>query len=116
MCWLKPIATESLDAGAVQLDFDSETCSGSGSENAPLARWPGSDTLSVAPAAVDTTFAVVDAVYVLSMPAMNEPNVAGPPSVSDRVAGVFADTVVVLLVEPEGTVTLTGAEAADGLP
>ena len=45
-------------------------CSGSGRMNVPLTRWPvpnelGSDTLSSASPAVEITFAVVEAMYVL---------------------------------------------------
>ena len=57
MCWLNVIVTGSLETGAVQVVFDSETCSGEGSENVPLTRWPGladgSTTLSVASPAVE---------------------------------------------------------------
>ena len=56
---LKPTSTTSLETGAVQLVLLNETWSGSASENAPLVRWPGSLTLSVASPAVLTTFAVV---------------------------------------------------------
>ena len=61
MCCLNAIVTASLATGAVQVDFEIETCSGDGSVNAPLARWPGSLTLSVASPAVEITLAVVDA-------------------------------------------------------
>ena len=50
-----------LEFEAVQVAFERETCSGCGSENLPLTRWPGSDTLSVASPAVETTLAVVEA-------------------------------------------------------
>src|SRR5689334_5888179 len=50
------------DTGPDQLLGAIATCSGCGSVNAPLARWPGSDTLSAASPAVDTTSAVVVAV------------------------------------------------------
>src|SRR3954447_26686347 len=50
------------------------------------------------------------------MPGVSAPNEAGAPSESASVAGVVADTVVVLLVDPSGTVIATGAEAADALP
>ena len=54
--------------------------SGSGSTNVPLTRWPvptevGSATLSSASPAVEMTFAVVEARYVLVMPGVNAPNV-----------------------------------------
>ena len=54
---------------------------------APLARWPGSETVSVASPAVLITFAVVDAVYSRAMPGVNVPNDAGAPSVRLSVAG-----------------------------
>ena len=47
----------------------------------------GSETLSVASPALEITFAVVEAVYSRSTPAVNAPNVAGGPSVSESVAG-----------------------------
>jgi hypothetical protein len=113
---VKPIVTGSLEAGPDQLVFESVTCSGSGRVNAPLARWPGSETLSAASPAELITFAVVDAVYVWSTPGVNAPNVAGAPSVSASVAGVVPETVPGVLVAPAGTVTETGSDATDGLP
>jgi hypothetical protein len=62
MCWLNVIVTASLDTGAVHVDFENATCSGSGSENAPFIRRPGSATDSVASPAVLITFAVVEVV------------------------------------------------------
>ena len=62
MCCAKAIITASFDTGAVQAAFENDTPSGSGNVNAPLARWPGSDTLNAAAPAVLITFAVVDAV------------------------------------------------------
>src|SRR5690349_19138801 len=112
MCWESPTVTGSFATGADQLVFDSETCSGSSRLNAPLARWPGGATLSVASAAVLITFAVVEVEYVLSTPGVNGPNDAGPASESARVAGVEPPTVPVAVVEPSGSVTATGAEAA----
>src|SRR3954470_5679810 len=106
MCWLNPIVTASCDTGADQLDFENDTCSASGSENAPLLIWPGSLTLSAASPAVLSTSAVVCAVYVLSRPAVNAPKLAGPPSVSDSVAGTVPPTV-----ELTGTTWLTAALA-----
>ena len=44
------------------INGQNETSSGDGSENAPLAKWPGSLTLSAASPAVLITFAVVCAV------------------------------------------------------
>ena len=54
--------TDVVGGRAVQADLESSIRSGSGSENAPLVRWPGSLTDSVASAAVEMTVAVVDAV------------------------------------------------------
>src|SRR5262249_19147074 len=44
------------------------------------------------------------------------PNDASAPSVSASVAGADPPTVLLTLVEFSGSVTVTGAEAADGLP
>src|ERR1700742_3215500 len=98
MCWLKPIVTASLETGALQLDFENVTCSGSASENAPLVRWPGSDTVSAASPAVEMTSAALDAVYVLSTPGVNAPKLTGPPSVSESAAGTEPPTGAVALV------------------
>src|SRR3954471_1542355 len=92
MCWWNAIATGSCDTGPLQLAGAICTCSGSGSENAPLVRWTGPDTLSAASPAVDTTSAVVDASYVLSTPGVNAPNDAGAPRVSASVAGTVPPT------------------------
>src|SRR4051795_12072536 len=92
MCWLNPIVTGSLDTGADQVLLENATSSGSCSVNAPLLRWPGSETLSAASPAVEMTFAVVCAVYVFSTPGVNGPNDAGLPSVSDSVAGTVPPT------------------------
>ena len=62
MCCLKLIVTDSLDVGADQVDFENETSSGDGSENAPFVRLPGVEDVSVASPAVEMTLAVVDAV------------------------------------------------------
>ena len=62
MCCLKPIVTASLDTGAFQADFDSDTSSGDGSANVPFIRWPGSEYDSAASPAVEITLAVVEAV------------------------------------------------------
>ena len=59
MCCLNAIDTGSLETGAVHVVLLNVTSSGDGSENAPLVRWPGSDTLSAASPAVLITFAVV---------------------------------------------------------
>src|SRR5690349_16694077 len=87
------IATLSLEVGPAQEALPSSTRSGSGSENAPLVRWPGSLTDSVASPAVDVTVAVVDAVYSFSTPGVNGPNAAGAPSASESVAGTVPPTV-----------------------
>src|SRR4051794_12979378 len=72
-------------------------CSGCGSTNVPLTRWPvptedGSATLKSASPAVESTVALVDARYVFVMPGVNAPNEAGAPSVSDSVAGTLPPT------------------------
>src|SRR3954454_17993437 len=92
MCWRNVMATGSLDAGAVQAAFESSTRSGSASENAPLVRWPGSDTLSVALSAVEMTSAEVVATYSRSTPGVNAPNDTGPPTASASVAGTVPPT------------------------
>ena len=43
--------------GAVHAALLNATSKGDGSENAPLDRWPGSDTVSAASPAVETTVA-----------------------------------------------------------
>ena len=58
----KPIVTWSCETGALQVDFENETCSGDASEKAPLASVTGPDADSVASPAVDSTSAVVCAV------------------------------------------------------
>src|SRR3954462_11160052 len=92
MCWRNVIATWSLETGAVHAVFDSSTRSGSGSENGPLARWPGSETPSAASPAVEMTVAVVAAVYSASRPGANAPKLAGAPSESESVAGTVPPT------------------------
>ena len=67
------------------------TATGCASRNAPLASVAG-DALSAASPAVDVTVAVVDAVYSFATPGVNGPNDAGPPSVSDSVAGTVPPT------------------------
>ena len=66
---LNVIVTGSFDTGPVHADLLNSTRSGSASENAPLVRWPGSDTVSAASPAVEMTFADVDAVYSRAAPA-----------------------------------------------
>src|SRR4051812_46289866 len=92
MCWRNVIVTGSSDTGFVHVALESSTRSGSGSENAPLVRWPGSETLSVASPAVEVTVAVVEAVYSLSAPGVNGPKLAGEPYVSESVAGTVPPT------------------------
>ena len=55
---LNVTATGSLATGADHAVFASSTRNGSGNENAPLVRCPGSDTLNAASPALDTTLAV----------------------------------------------------------
>src|SRR3954447_7163570 len=115
--WLKPSVTASLDVGPFHVSrFSGEAeeptllnavpvlaalraraCSGCGSTKLPLTRWPvptedGSATLSSASPAVEMTFAVVEAVYVLVTPGVNAPKLPGVPSVSDSVAGTVPPT------------------------
>src|SRR4051812_29824270 len=71
MSCLNPIVNASLDTAAPHVRGTPRTCSGCGSENAPLVRWPGSLTLSAASPAVEVTVAVVDASYVCATPAVN---------------------------------------------
>src|SRR3954462_10543901 len=92
MCWLNPIATAACETGAAHEEGVMVTDSGSGNENAPFVRWPGSLTLSAASPAVDTTSAVVDAVYVFSTPGVNAPNDAADPRVNESVAGTVPPT------------------------
>src|SRR5690349_8887152 len=100
MCCENPIATTSLDTGPFHACGTPSTCSGSGSENAPLVRCPGSLTLSVASPAVEV-------VYVRSTPGVNAPNDAAGPRVSESVAGTVPPTLPVASV-----VTLSGAPAS----
>src|SRR6478609_10889636 len=86
------MSTRSLEVGPDQVDFENGTCSGYNSENAPLVRWPGSDTVSAASPAVLITFAVDAVVYSFATPGVNAPKVAGAPSVSDSVAGTVPPT------------------------
>src|SRR5439155_19930629 len=92
------------------------------SAKAPSARCPGSATESVASPAVETTFAVVAAVYVLPTPGVNVPSDAGGPSASESVAGTVpptspcldvdvgtSPTVYVFVVLPSSEVTVTVA-------
>src|SRR5689334_11225900 len=91
MCWWRAMATGSWDTGPFQLLGVASIWSGSGSVNAPLARWT-EDAVSVAFPAVETTAAVVAALYVVSTPGVNAPNVAGGPSVRASVAGTVPPT------------------------
>src|SRR4051794_5688212 len=92
MCWRNVIATASLDTGPVHDAFENSTRRASGSENAPLVRWPGSETVSAASPAVDVTVAVVEAVYSLSAPGLKAPKLACAPRVSESVAGTVPPT------------------------
>src|SRR4051812_31209818 len=112
MCWRNVIVTGSLETGAVHDAFENSTRSGSGSENEPLVRWPGSDTLSAASPAVEITLAEVEAVYSLSTPGVKGPKAAAGPRVSDSVGGTVPPTGVVAseprlkCVAPEPTVNV----------
>src|SRR5689334_19028062 len=86
------MSTLSLETGPVHVVFDSSTRSGSGSVNAPLARWPGSETDRVASPAVEMTLAFDVAVYSFATPGVNAPNEAGAPSVRLSVAGTVPPT------------------------
>src|SRR5690349_20324218 len=86
------MSTVSLETGAVHADLENATCSGSGRENAPFTRWPGSLTDSVASPAVEITFAVVDAVYSFAAPGVNVPKDGALPNVSESVAGTVPPT------------------------
>ncbi len=81
--------------------------SASGSENVPFARWQwtadGSAMDSVASPAVEITFAVVVAEYVLSSPGVNAPKDAGAPSVSASVAGTVPPTPPAVSVQHDGS-------------
>ena len=87
-----------LETGPLQVFGAISTRSGCGSVNAPLARWPGSPTVSAASPAVLTTFAVVVAVYSRAWPGRKAPNDAGGPSVRLSVAGTVAPTGSVAVV------------------
>src|SRR4051812_15264701 len=68
ICCLNVTVATSLDAGAEYVLTTPRPCSGWGSAKGPLSRWPGllvlgSATLSVASPAVETTVAVVEALY-----------------------------------------------------
>ncbi len=91
---LKATSTTSPETGPDQAAFDSSTRSGCARLKAPLTRWPGSLVVRVASPAVEMTVAVVAAVYSYATPGVKAPNVAGAPSVSDRVAGTVPPTDV----------------------
>src|SRR5262245_55416234 len=93
MCWRNVIAEVALDTGPVHDAGAISTRSASGSEKAPLVRCPGSETETVASAAVEITVAEVVAVYSLSSPGVNEPKLAGAPSERLSVAGTVPPTV-----------------------
>src|SRR4051812_42282229 len=95
MCWRNVIVTGSLATGAVHDDFENSTRSGSGSVNAPFARWVGgfvSETDRVASPAVEMTFARVDVTYSRSTPGRKLPNDGVAPSVRLSVAGTVPPT------------------------
>src|SRR3954469_20985349 len=94
MCWLNATSTGSFDTGAVHDVLDRLTRSGSGSENDPFRRWPGSETLSAASPAVLITLAEVEALLVLSAPGVKAPKLAGGPGAGDSVAGTVPPTLV----------------------
>src|SRR5689334_10002352 len=88
------MSTLSLETGAVHVDLENATCSGSASVNAPLVRYAGDGaTVRVASPADEITLAVVLASYVLATPGTNGSNDAGAPRVSDSVAGTEPPTV-----------------------
>ena len=62
MSCVKVIAAAALETGAFHVFGAIATRRGCGSVKAPLARWPGSETVSVASPAVEITVAFVDAV------------------------------------------------------
>src|SRR3954454_13611951 len=93
MCWRNVMVDVPLDTGPLHVLGAMSTRSASGNENAPLVRWPGSETVSAASPAVEMTLAGVDAVYSCPTPGVNAPNEAAGPSVSDRVAGTEPPTV-----------------------
>ena len=59
MCWWNVIADTAFETGPFQVAGAMSTPSGSGRLNAPLARWPGSETVSVASAAVESYYQTV---------------------------------------------------------
>src|SRR3954452_21606742 len=93
MCCRNVVVDGPLDTGPLHAFGAISTRSGSGSENAPLTKWLGSDTESAASPAVEMTLAGVDAVYSCATPGVNAPNEAAGPSVSDSVAGTLPPTV-----------------------
>src|SRR5262245_51708759 len=92
MCCENVIVTGSLDTGAVHAALLNSTRTGSLRANEPLVRTPGSDTDNAASPALEMTLADVVAVYCLSTPGANAPNVAGAPSVNASVAGTEPPT------------------------
>src|SRR5689334_2360731 len=118
MCWRKSSDTASLDTGPLQVSrfsglaeeptllnavpwlsaLRARAVSGSGRLNEPLTRWPvavldGSATLSSASPAVEITFAVPVASYVLSRPGVKLPKLGAVlPSVRLNVAGTLPPT------------------------
>src|SRR5688500_5609746 len=86
------MSTAALDTGPVQAAWLNSTRSGSARLNAPLARWPGPETVRVASPAEEMTFAVVPEVYSFVVPGVKAPNVAGAPSDRASVAGTVPPT------------------------
>src|SRR4051812_2480425 len=86
-------APETVPSGALApAGLAADAFSADGSENVPLTRWPGavaleSVTLSSASPAVETTFAVPAAEYVLARPGVNAPKLGAVPSDSASCAG-----------------------------
>src|SRR5262249_8809897 len=85
--WWKPIDTWSCDTGASQTDLEKSTENGCAIVYAPLVRWFGPDTDSVASPPVESTSAVTEASEVLATPGATEPNAADRPPDGASVAG-----------------------------
>src|SRR3954447_4039794 len=98
MCWWNVIAAVALETGALHADGAMSTTSGSGRLNAPLARWPGSETVSAALPAVLMMLAVVDAVESRATPGTKAPKLAGARSESESVGGTVPETSPLTLV------------------
>ncbi len=92
IAWVKRIANASLETGPVQADLSGATATGCASVYVPSAS-RADETDSAASPAVEVTEALVDAVQAFATPAVNAPNEAGGPSVSESVAGTVPLTV-----------------------